>query len=450
MLGQGVSALYRYFFICVMGLAQAASASETLEFRGNMSWLNALQYTKLEPNSVFNPDNQTARLPAVTLISELRPEFKIISPQAITVLARPRVQMRAEQTTVDEQTSPTRGQSKALLNEAFIQWALSENLSFAYGKQYYSWGATESLTPSNRVFHETALARNALYEVRGKHLARLNFSLGRTASLVLIGNYEAADDEEVFVAEEAYAAQALAKAEINWNSGFDFFGIVLGGSEHGRSWLGEYISWSLPGLDGFSIYADASHERGANVWYPQKKSAIMPGQPQQSIVVMEKSQLTASRIYTLAVAGLRYDFENGITVRGEWIGNELGYSVDQSQTLRQAAAPRPLDQTGLLDPESAKANLRRATARGSELPGRRYAYVSLLWPKVFNNADWQLTARTLYSLNDYSSSSYAAVEYAAGEAGTLFVATSYQAGERDSELHNLSSATHIAGYRHTW
>lgn len=428
----------------------AAFANETIEFRGNMSWVNAVQSNQLNEQSVFNPQNQTAQLPNLSLISELRPELKLVSPQAITLLVRPRVQLRADQMQIAGDTEPAKGQSKSNINEAFVQWLLSENLTFAMGKQYYSWGATESLTPSNRVFHETALARNALYEVQGKNIARLNFSIGRTASLVLLGDYEAVDDETSFVAEETYAAQALAKAEVNWNSGFDFFGIVIGGSEHGRAWLGEYFSWSLPLLDGLSLYADASHERGANVWYPARKAVAPPGQPDRDILVMEKTNIDDKGIYTIAVAGLRYDFENGITIRGEWIHNDLGYSVAQTQNLRLAFKPLPQEQANLLDPELAKSNLRRAAARGSELPGRRYAYASILWPKLFDNANWQLSARSLYSINDYSSSTYAAVEYVAGEAGTIFAATSYQHGKSDSELYNLTTSTHLAGYRHTW
>jgi hypothetical protein len=392
-----------------------------------------------------------ARVPSAGLVSELKPQLKVVSPQAITLMARPRIRMRYEQTTVDGETAEPKGSARSELSEAFVQWTLSENVTFAYGKQYFSWGATESLTPSNRLFHETALARNVLYDVRGKNLARVNLSVGRALSLVLMTEYEeTGDEDDVFIAEETFQSKALAKAEVSWNDGSDFFGIVAGGREEGRPWLGEYVSWTLPFVEGVSIYGDASHERGADVWYPGTKSAESPVFGSQKLRVLEKSELGDEKLRTLAVAGLRYDFENGATLRAEYIRNDAGYDEEQTKALHETFSPRELQRTGFVDQSLIATNFQRAHLRGTELPGQKYAYASLTWPKAFENADLQLFARSLYSLTDRSSSTYAAAEYALGDAGTAFYAATSNAGDEVSELKGLTSTTHVAGYRHTW
>lgn len=332
-----------------------------------------------------------ARVPSTGLVSELKPELKVVSPQAITLMARPRIRMRYEQTTVDDETPEPKGSSRSVLSEAFVQWTLSENVTFAYGKQYFSWGATESLTPSNRLFHETALARNVLYDVRGKHLARVNLSVGRALSLVLMTEYEDTDDEDdSFVEGEAFESKALAKAEVSWNDGSDFFGIVAGGREEGRPFFGEYLSWTLPFVEGFSVYGDASHERGADVWYPGTQMAESPAFGPQKLKVFEKSKLGDDKLHTLAVAGLRYDFENGATVRAEYIRNDAGYDEKQTKALHATFSPRELQRAAFVDQSLIETNFRRAHRRGTELPGQKYAYASLTWPKAFENADLQL------------------------------------------------------------
>lgn len=390
-------------------------------------------------------------MPGAGLVSELKPELKVVSPQAITLIARPRIRMRYEQATVEGETGEPKGSSRSVLSEAFAQWTLSENVTFAYGKQYFSWGGTESLTPSNRLFHETALARNVLYDVRGKNLARVNLSVGRALSLVLMTEYEdTGDEDDAFVADEAFESKALAKAEVSWNDGSDFFGIVAGGREEGRPWLGEYVSWTLPFVEGFSAYGDASHERGADVWYPGTQSAESPVFGSQTLKIFEKSKLDDDKLHTLAVVGLRYDFENGATLRAEYIRNDAGYDEEQTKALHETFSPRELQRTGFVDQSLIATNFQRAHLRGTELPGQKYAYASLTWPKAFENADLQLFARSLYSLTDRSSSNYAAAEYAIGDAGTAFYAATLNAGEDASELKGLTSTTHVAGYRHTW
>ena len=429
----------------------AALAAEPVEFRGSLTWLNAVQSTTVREDHPLNPDNRAARLPHLAFASEIRPQFKLVTPQAISLLARPRIQMEVEQVTAENKQQPMKGSARSKLNEAFVQWTLSDSLTFTYGKQNYSWGATESLTPSNRLFHETALARNILYELSGKNLARFNLSAGKRLSLVLISEYEETDAGDAgFVAEDKFEAKAMAKAEVNWNSGTDFFGIVGGASSGGRPWAGEYLSWTLPFVAGFSVYADASHERGANVWYPSVNTVNSPQLGKQKLKVFEKTKLDDNRIYTLGVAGVRYDFEDGATVRFEYIKNDTGYSHEQTAALYEAFSPRELQRNAFVAPDLISTNYSRLAARGTELPGQRYAYASCSWPRAFKNADLTLFVRSLYSLTDKSSSSYASGEYAIGDAGTTFYAATVNAGDENTELRGLSSTTHVAGYRHSW
>src|SRR5690606_19291186 len=158
------------------------------------------RYSVTNNENLINLDNNILKLPEYSGISEFRPNF-MLSSNKIQLVARPRIRFLYEETGTGKDSQRSEGFSEAELNEGFASWFLSDQFSFTVGLQSFQWGPAEVLSPSNRLFHVTSLARDVLYEVRGKHIGRVNYSLGQNISVVLLSEYEQNKDEEPFVAE---------------------------------------------------------------------------------------------------------------------------------------------------------------------------------------------------------------------------------------------------------
>jgi len=430
-------------FLIMLVSGQGIAKSEPLEFRGWLQWLNTVEHTTPDNNNEINPENQVLRIPSTTYASLLRPQFKITSNDVQFVI-RPRVIYRQDFAKVNNKGQPETSQLQSYLNDAFVQWTISESVSFTYGKQVYQWGAAETFSPSNRIFHDVASNRDIRYEVRGKRIARLNLSAGKDFNAVIMADIEDDKDALIFNADTKWVPSVLAKGEYGWNSGADYFGIVVGGQKNGLPWVGEYFNVSVPFLDGLSVFGDASHQRGSEAWYPVVNSQSTPVGVQQQIT-FSHSQLDSKHVYTLAVAGLKYDFVNGTILRGEYVYNEAGYSKTQRDLARAALDPRnPLQQPVLLD------NLKHYFAPGLDITGQRFAYASIYVPDIFNFNDVLFMARSVYSLLDRSSLSYVSVDYKLGNSGTLSLAVGGGAGKSNSELKGYTAPMQYLAYRHDW
>lgn len=410
----------------------AKGSDDFFSFLGTFTWLNVAVYSEVLDSSL-NPMNAVLQLPNRSLVSEFRPNLKFVHP-SLQLVVRPRIHMNYDALQIGDKDK-SKGYSHASISEAYLQWMLSETVYFAYGRQSYQWGPAESLSPSNKIFHETTLRQNGFYEVKGRNIARLNFTPTDWFNMVLMTEFEENKDEIPFQADTEFGTTTLIKLEANWDGGASYFGLVLGGREHARPWLGEYANILLPSLEGMSIYVDASQQKGSQAFYPK----------QRFITVLESDRTDEAKINSLIALGLRYDLENGSMVRGEYIFNEAGYSKEERQTVFKA----------IKSYEPLQLNFRqqlieRSLASGLELPGKRYVYFSLYIPDVWGMKDFSIAGRWLYSLTDYSSSSYLNLERGIGDQGTIFLANTVNRGQIDSELAGVISQAHILGYRHVW
>ena len=424
--------------------AAPAPAPDGLVFGGTLSLLTVAEHLDLDKGSPLNPSNENIQAPHDLLTSELRPNLKITA-RNVQLIARPRVHYTYGLVQVDQHERDASSATTSYLSEAFGQWTVSESLSFSYGLQSYQWGSAEALSPSNRIFHETAVQRNILYEVRGHNLARLNFSAGKSFSTVVMAEVkDNPEDKTTFVADEVWQPKVLIKSEYNWNEGADYFGIVAGAYQHGLPWVGEYFSSGLPFFDGLSVFADISHQWGSDAWYPEANTVATRLGPQQQTTFVQAFQ-NSRKAFTLAAAGLKYDFINGVIIRGEYIFNEAGYTRRQFQAATAAVASRnPLQLAVLGD------NVRRFLGSGLDLPGQRYGYVSVHVPDFLTIRDLMFDARTFYALADHSSLSYASLDYKAGDHGTVSLASAGSTGPKDGELRGYAKSVEYLSYRHDW
>ena len=109
----------------------------------------------------------------------------------------------------------------------------------------------------------------------GKHLLRVNLSAGRQWSLVALAEVGATDDEP-FRAGEPFARQALAKVEYTTTERRELRGVTAGATDGAPPWFGAYGSFAV--TEGLSVYADTSHTRGSQAWYPVRVAvATAPG-----------------------------------------------------------------------------------------------------------------------------------------------------------------------------
>lgn len=411
--------------LCGLASFDARAADEALSFRGSATWLNAYVHGTVVDDP-RNPDNQALELASDRFVSQLRPSLKLVS-SSLQIIARPRLTFETAKATVAQSKQPYQGHSSNIWSEAFAQWTMSETATLAIGRQNFQWGAAESLSPSNRLIHESVENRSIIYEVTGHNLARLNLSLGKSWSTILIGEYEENKDLRPFAAGDTFQSAGLMKNEVNWNSGADYLGVVIGGRDKGQPWVGEYANITVGWIDGLSIYADARHEKGSDAWHPVDQGPA---------TVYEQLNKGKSRVYSLSVSGLKYDFEGGNTLRVEYVYNDAGYDKTEA-----AVVTRPqLIMT--------RENFERSLTPGLELPGRRYGFFSAYIPDFFGLDDLVIYLRTLYALTDRSHSSYGSVEYALKDAGTLLAAVAVS--PRKGELRGFTSPTYTVGYKHLW
>lgn len=416
-----------------------------LTYRGSVSWWNSYQYSPVFENSIVNPNNLVLGLPEDRYSSEMRPNLKFVS-SSLQIILRPRARY-AFKLIRSGDNADYREKTKVdtFVSEAFFQWNLKDDLAFALGAQSYQWGAAEVLSPSNRIFHETAQDRTNLFEVRGRYIARANYSFGKSFSMVVMSEVlENKDNVDIrtYSAEEIWYPTVLIKPEFNWNNGSDYFGLVLGNKEKNRPWLGQYFSYGIPFFEGLSIYADSSHERGSNAWYPQV-SPLGPNKP--NIITFARSKKDDTTVKSLAISGLRYDFEDGSIVRAEFIHNDAAYTDDE-RDLALASFQSPVPEQLAFRTE----NTQRFLAPGIELPGRRLVYLSAYVPNPFSLKDLIFFARGLRSISDQSGTYYGSIDYTVGDSGTISYAYSLSNGPIDGEAIGFSSPLHIIAYRHDW
>ena len=190
----------------------AFADSDPLTFRGWLQWLNVVELTTVNTKVPINPENQVLQVPNRSMVSLFRPNLKVTASN-VQFIVRPRVIYRNDTIKINDHEGVAKSTTLSYLNDAFMQWTMSDSVSMAYGLQCYQWGAAETLSPSNRLFHDIASNRNVRYEVRGKNIARVNFSLGKEFSAVVMADVKEEKDAPLFSADTPWTPTVVAKGE---------------------------------------------------------------------------------------------------------------------------------------------------------------------------------------------------------------------------------------------
>jgi hypothetical protein len=413
------------------GKSAEGIAAEILDTRHSFDWVQLGSYA-VPADSEINPDNSIFLIPQWRASSEMRPNLRVIIKESLQIIARPRFRLELSKTQANKSWQKEELKVSSRWNELYGAYQAAPNLGVSYGLQNFQWGEAESLSPSNRIFHETGLTRNSVTEIRGKHLVKVNYSIGQNWSTV--GLLETEDNgEEAFQAGEKFERKLLVKQEYATQSGGAYLGLVFGTAESSRPWFGEYGSLMLG--DVVSVYFDASHARGSKALYPTTDSVT--GIPQG----FTQAKLNETKIYTLAVVGAKASLEKGAEVRTEYIYNQSGYSADElAQGVQLASTPSPLQE----------AFLAAYAAPGLEVPGKQYAYVSGRMPDLGPGDKIAVSARYLHSLTDQSGSAFMNMDWSTSNEGMFFLGGSFSHGKKDSELNRFLNASMFLGHRQSW
>jgi len=420
------------FAVSIPGGAAAAN----VDVRPGLTWISA--------GGAFSPakgranqDNALLRVPEFALQTELWPNVRV-GFDAFELVLRPRMAVNSKASRVKDRWQSTSGDSRtdemsilAEWTELFASWQVSDSLALTFGRQNFQWGPSELVSPSNRIFHETYFARNALTLVPGKDLVRVNVSIGRAFSaIVLIETHDNGDTP--FNAADGFEEAAATKVEYSRENGIDYVGVTAGKARNRRPWFGWYGSYELFG--GLSLYFDMSHTRGSRALYPIPTPLGFP--------TFAQTRVDKDSIFTFGVAGARYAFTGGADLRIEAIYNEAGYTrrqVDQAtDAVRTLAA---------VEPQVAMAAY---AAPGLEFIGQRYLYASLRVPELPPGEALSVQARYLAALADGSGSGFVDVQYVGGDAWMLFLSLLGTHGGDDRELTRFARAAVFAGSRYGW
>ncbi|MBK7844579.1 MAG: hypothetical protein IPJ71_12955 [Bdellovibrionales bacterium] len=376
------------------------------------------------------------KIPSQILESQLREDVRAYYLNFVVIL-RPTLSLsRKSQAEGPDLTTKANSTTLMRWNEAFVQWNLSDSFFTVYGIQNFQWGPAESFNPSNGIFRETAQQRTLTHQSRGKHLLRFNYSWTPQINTIFLAELSDNSGDAPFLTDVEFRHKMLQKTELNWNSGSDYVGIVVGGEDSLSPYFGEYFNLSIS--DGLSLYGDGKHQRGSESWYPTEDANT-------SLVSLEQTHHGSHELLSSGVLGLRYAFENGSDLRYEMITYSPGYNEqDHLIFLRGllASSGSQMQRTSTW--------IHRVDGLGMEFPGQKFSYLSLRAPDFFGVSNWNLMARAIRSHTDLSYQYYLSTDWTMGPAGTWTLAGLFSPSAQNKELGSPAHTTIYFGYEHVW
>jgi hypothetical protein len=415
-------------FVLVALWSSSARAEDELAVTGQVEWISAARGL-LPTEADTNPGNQVLRLPHARLSSELRPSVQVQWGDWLTVVARPHLIGALDKAQVQGEWAEHDAEVEASLTELFGTWVVSDALALSWGLQNFQWGPGELASPSNRLFHETGFMRDPLFRIRGRHLVRVNASVGKALSAVVLVELTENGAPD-FVARHDFAPSAHAKLEYADESGRFFVGATASSTLEGEAAVGAYGQAQL--IDELALYVDASALHAREAWYPQG----------DRFELRERSHdlpLTGSFGAPLGVAalvGARASFDSGAEARVELFYNQAGWSEDDFEQAQQVVT-RSGDVAAWLAP-------------GFELIGQRFVYLSLRVPDLPPMKRVTLQPRALYSATDGSAMAFVTVSTEVGDSATAFLSALATIGDPHDELSRIVRAAVTFGVLQVW
>ncbi|NBW81918.1 hypothetical protein EBR21_09205, partial [bacterium] len=375
-------------------------------------------------------------LPFADVSTLLRSQFKMTSGTAFLLSAKPYFEVRHSQSYLKSGLRRPATEFLPELGETFASVNISNRFALTVGQENFQWGGSEFASPSNWIYRATELAetisRSPQAKVKTRQTARLNFSLGQSFTLVSIVEYEAQKRNLPSVYE---GKRFMLKPEYSWNSGSDFVGLVVGGSEKQRfPFLGEYFSLGLG--DSLSVYMDAGHTKGTDILVPEELVVQASG-VKISTSVFEQSRLGSSNIYHELVVGMKYSFDMGSELKMEAYSNSGGYSQAELRLVEQ-----------MYDRESPLFPL--FFAPGVESRAQKGVFLSARRSNFGNKKNWTVLARYWKPILDSSGGGFAYLENGFNDNLVLYLAAGGFHGPLVSESSLPQRFVISMGQKYVW
>ena len=270
-----------------------------------LSWDGALYgyVTQLSPrlDSVLNPQNQVARLPANVATAEGR--FNVRWEQdALRVTARPLL--------LNQDTG-----RQAYLGQWQVRWRAAEAWSVLAGREVLNWGAGQFRSPSSPFYFDNGRSQ-PMRELSGVDALRLAWTPDRQRS-VSLARITGSGHQTQNPWQNSWLLKLEQRAD-DWAAGLVWADITTQGSFVGLH--GQYTA-----SDALLLYGEAGH--GA-----RQQALQSPADPLLPFSV----SLSPKR--STVLLGAAYTLENGQSLNLEWLHDDHGYHPAQQAAYYTRAA----------------------------------------------------------------------------------------------------------------
>lgn len=397
------------------------SLSSTLEVRTQgSSW-------QKQTDSLLNPNNAIARLPASQFLTEALGQVQGRSERFDFTMRGIAIKQHTN-------VAPNPG-NDAYLSQAFARLRFGSRTTVSTGRLLLTWGPGQLRSPSNPFYFDAGKTQ-PLRELSGIDAGSMLYS-GDNASMQVARVFS--NGHTSGIQGENFSGNQGENFSGNQTGSMDFRGTTLFKLDaQGDNWQNSLV---LAKKDANPLFVGGYGQWTANdavLLYAEVGSGSRP----QSLLPDSYHLIAPSPRATTTLLGGSYTLENGQTIYGEFLYDGHGYNRNEERTYfavaQQAASQLVLDQ-------SVAARLGQALGTAPVMLGRRY--VSAIWrsnPQE-SGSFWQGMWTT--NVNDYSQLVSVYVEQNLTSRVTVFGYLTRNFGGRDTEFGALFKGSVLLGVK---
>ncbi|MFT3847105.1 MAG: hypothetical protein QM739_00050 [Propionivibrio sp.] len=304
--------------LAASAFAQPADSSETNSWRS--SWDGTLygyaSATRLQPDSVLNPDNQLARLADRSATTELRLNLKTEN-ESLRLTARPILLAQTAHVPHDGAAN----EDDAYLSQWQVRLRATETWNVALGRDVLNWGPAQFRSPSSPYYFDNGRS-DPMRELSGMDSVKVSWTPDRQGTLTLA--YVAASGHDT-PEDDPWQNSWLIKLDRRGDEWA--YGLIAADAPDRSAFYGAFGQFTLS--DAVMLYG----EIGSSSVAPDLES---PADPARPFAARKNSPRE-----TAALIGASYTFEDGTSLAGELLHDGHGYSFDGGRRILHARRNLP-------------------------------------------------------------------------------------------------------------
>ncbi len=380
-------------------------------------------------DSVFNPSNRLARLPAFQFDLQARPDLQL-DFRFFRVKAKPRLHLnRSWAEGVGEGDS--KGTSETFLNEWQVRLGYQDVLFVSYGREVLLWGPGMFLSPSNPFFFDNGRS-NPYRELGGTDFVQLAYIPSVQWSFSYMRNTKQGRNEERHL--EFRPIDAL---KVDFTQDTYAFSGIASKSKDTRMRLGGY--GQITASDSTVLYGETVLGLGSEGLYPKKVSGPVEWE-------MRLEKIDSDEVFHTTLVGGAYTFDGGTNLTVEYVHNREGYDEREARdyyTLGREVSPA--FSAGMPTAQLAASVLSKAIDPNLQLLRRNYLFVQVLQNDIGSVLD--LNLRYTHNLDDSSGFFVLLASLDIGERYQMFGLAAINRGHPESEFGRILDYQTILGIK---